>query len=182
MDGATALSSRASLRSGMPTTAEKGYGALTSPYFHGLRDDLPVTTDAGYSGTPLVRKLGIKPGHRVAFVNAPEEFSVPGTDGARIETSVTTSISSYDVILVFCPDSIALHTHFQRLAAVLVPNGALWVCWPKRASGVPTDLDENVVRDWGLAAGLVDVKVCAVDATWSGLKFVVRLADRERRP
>ena len=138
-----------------------------------------MTTDAGYSGTPLVRKLGIKSGHRVAFVNAPDGFSVPGATGARIETSVTTAISSYDVILVFCPDSLALHAHFQRLARALVPNGGLWVCWPKRASGVPTDLDENVVRGWGLAAGLVDVKVCALDGTWSGLKFVVRLKDRQ---
>ena len=141
-----------------------------------------MTTEAGYSGTPLVRKLGIKAGHRVAFVNAPAGFSVPGTDGVIIDNAANRSISSYDVILVFCPDSITLHTHFQRLATALVSNGGLWVCWPKRASGVPTDLDETVVRDFGLAAGLVDVKVCAVDATWSGLKFVVRLADRRARP
>ena len=165
----------------MPTTAEKGYGALTWPFFHGLSNDPAVTTDAVYSGPPLVRKLGIKAGQRVAFVNAPDGFSVPGTTGARIESSVTTNVSSYDVILVFCPDSTALHAHFQRLAVALVSDGGLWVCWPKRASGVPTDLDENVVRGYGLAAGLVDVKVCALDGTWSGLKFVVRLADRHAR-
>ena len=146
-----------------------------------LSDDLLVTTDAGYSGTPLARKLGIKAGHRVALVRAADGFTIPGTNGATIDTTVRTTFPSYDVILVFCPDSVALHGEFARLAKALVPNGALWVCWPKRASGVPTDLDENVVRGWGLATGLVDVKVCAVDATWSGLKFVYRLADRPTR-
>jgi hypothetical protein len=85
--------------------------------------------------------------------------------------------------VLFCPDVHALERTFARHAAALVDNGALWICWPKRASGVRTDLDENVVRAFGLDGGLVDVKVCAVDATWSGLKFVYRLADRPaRRP
>ena len=146
-----------------------------------MRDDLLVTTDAGYSGTPLARKLGIKSGHRVALVQAPLGFAIPGTQTATTDTTVRTTFPSYDVILVFCPDSATLHAQFARLAAVLVTNGALWVCWPKRASGVPTDLDENGVRGWGLATGLVDVKICAIDETWSGLKFVYRLADRPAR-
>lgn len=84
----------------------------------------------------------------------------------------------YDVVLSFCPDLDRLVRRFGPLSARLTGPGALWVCWPKRASGVVTDLDENIVREFGLAAGLVDVKVCAVDAVWSALKFVVRLKDR----
>ena len=86
--------------------------------------------------------------------------------------------SPYDVILAFTPDQRTLDRTFSDLARRLVSNGGLWIAWPKRSSGVPTDLDENIVRDVGLAAGLVDNKVCAIDETWSGLRFVVRLRDR----
>ncbi len=84
----------------------------------------------------------------------------------------------YDVIVCFCPDLARLRRRFVPLSGRLTAPGALWICWPKRASGVPTDLDENVVRDFGLDVGLVDVKFCAVDEVWSALKFVVRLKDR----
>ncbi|MDQ1631297.1 MAG: hypothetical protein QOC80_1269, partial [Frankiaceae bacterium] len=86
--------------------------------------------------------------------------------------------SPYDVVLAFAPDRRALEARFVSSSRLLTTAGGLWVAWPKRSSGVPTDLDENVVRDAGLAAGLVDNKVCAIDATWSGLRFVVRLRDR----
>jgi hypothetical protein len=84
----------------------------------------------------------------------------------------------YDVVLVFTPDAARLHSRWPALVPRLATAGRFWVCWPKKSSGVPTDLTENVIRDFGLAQGLVDVKVCAVDATWSGLAFVRRLADR----
>jgi hypothetical protein len=84
----------------------------------------------------------------------------------------------YDVVLLFCPDRATLVRRFDAAAARHTSAGMIWVCWPKRSSGVVTDLDENVVRDHGLARGRVDVKVAAIDATWSGLKFVIRLRDR----
>jgi hypothetical protein len=130
----------------------------------------------GYSGTPLPRKLGIKEGHRVLLAGAPSRFDLgplPGVDVHR-----RAGRTPYDVILAFTPDRRSVDRQFPLLAGRLVTNGGLWIAWPKRSSGVPTDLDENVVRDVGLAAGLVDNKVCAVDETWSGLRFVVRLRDR----
>ena len=86
--------------------------------------------------------------------------------------------SSYDVVLAFCPDQRRLLQRFERLAPRLTTAGALWIAWPKKASGIATNLDENVVREVGLGQGLVDVKVIAIDPTWSGLKFVRRLRDR----
>jgi hypothetical protein len=86
--------------------------------------------------------------------------------------------SPYDVGLLFCPDRTTLVRRWPRAHEAVTPSGRLWVAWPKRASGLATDLDENVVREHGLAHGRVDVKVCAIDATWSGLAFVVRLTDR----
>jgi hypothetical protein len=130
---------------------------------------------AGYSGTPLPRKLGIRSGSRVLLVAAPPGFTL-AAPGAIVH--VRKGCDPYDVIVVFCPDRAALRSRFADLATALTSAGALWVCWPKRASGVPTDLTENAVRDHGLAVGLVDVKVAAIDAMWSGLKFVRRLADR----
>jgi hypothetical protein len=136
---------------------------------------------AGYSGTPLVRKLGIKPGHRVALVDPPTPFSLPPLEGVTVARAVRGS-APYDVLLVFCPHESALVRRFVPMTGRIVDNGALWIAWPKKASGVTTDLTETVVRKHGLANGLVDVKVCAIDATWSGLKFVYRLADRAPRP
>jgi hypothetical protein len=133
---------------------------------------------AGYSGTPLAKKLGIKDGFRVAFVNAPGGFDRT-LDGMPAGASVASAPRApMDLIVLFVRSTKELRGAFARHAKVLAPAGMLWVAWPKRASGVATDLDENVVRAIGPAAGLVDVKVCAIDATWSGLKFVVRLKDR----
>jgi hypothetical protein len=132
---------------------------------------------AGYSGTPLHRKLGVKPESRVLLSAAPPGFALDEVPaGAVVHTRAAGA--SYDVIVAFCPDRKRLLARFRPLAERITTAGALWVAWPKRASGVDTDLDENVVRDVGLDAGLVDVKVVAVDDTWSGLKFVRRLRDR----
>jgi hypothetical protein len=128
---------------------------------------------AGYSGTPLPRKLGIKPESRVLLVGAPPGFIL---DGVAVHTR--RGRERYDVIVLFCPHARVLQSKFADLAGALTTAGALWACWPKKASGVPTDLTDSAVRDHGLAVGLVDVKVAAIDATWSGLKFVRRLADR----
>ena len=134
-----------------------------------------MTAPAGYSGTPLPKKLGMTGGKRVLVVGAPDGFALDG-----ITAHTRAGRDPYDVILAFCPDQATLHRRFAPLAGKLVDNGALWIGWPKKASGVRTDLDENVVRDHGLAVGLVDVKVAAIDPTWAGLKFVYRLADRPR--
>ena len=135
-----------------------------------------MTVRAGYSGTPLPRKLGIKEGHRVLLAAAPPDFDLGPLPGVTVTRRAAGS--AYDVILVFTPDLRSLERRFVPLIERMVRNGGLWVAWPKRSSGLATDLDENVVRDLGLAAGLVDNKVCAIDATWSGLRFVIRLRDR----
>jgi hypothetical protein len=130
----------------------------------------------GYSGTPLLDKLGIKAGARLQFVAAPRHFApqlgeLP--EGARVA-----SRGLLDFAMLFVKSKSELEKGFARLRDRLETNGMLWVAWPKKTSGVVSDLTEGIVRDFGLAAGLVDVKVCAVDDTWSGLKFVRRLRDR----
>ena len=135
---------------------------------------------AGYSGTPLVKKLGIKSGFNIAFVNPPADF-VQGLDLPSATTvSSTSSRQPLDFVLLFVKSKQELAAKFSPTAANLKPDGMLWVSWPKKASGVKTDLTDNVVRELGLSEGLVDVKVCAVDEVWSGLKFVFRLQDRPR--
>jgi hypothetical protein len=133
---------------------------------------------AGYSGTPLVRKLGIKPSSRLGLIGAPDGFDV--TLGALpADVSVRRRVRGpLDVIVAFFVRRAELERRLRGLAAALDPAGGLWIAWPKRASGVATDVNENVVRELGLAAGLVDNKVCAIDATWSGLRLVYRLRDR----
>jgi hypothetical protein len=136
---------------------------------------------AGYSGTPLVRKLGIKPGARLALISAPDGF-----DGTLGELPVGVAVrraarGPLDVIVAFFIDRSRLEQRLTALRTALEPAGGLWIAWPKRASGVATDLTEDVVRELGLAAGLVDNKVCAIDALWSGLRLVYRLADRPSR-
>jgi hypothetical protein len=134
---------------------------------------------AGYSGTPLPKKLGIKTGHWVALLHEPPGFRAtlsPLPDDVTLLNAV--GKDALDVILLFVGTERDLAEQFAGAARALQPAGGLWVCWPKKASGIATDLTENVVRGIGLAAGLVDNKVCAVDATWSGLRFVVRLKDR----
>lgn len=133
---------------------------------------------AGYSGTPLVRKLGIKPGSSVLLDGSPPGFELaPMPDGAIVHRPPG-GRSEYDVIIAFCSDVARMRRRFAALVQRLELAGGLWIAWPKKASGVPTDLTENVVREIGLDAGLVDVKVCAIDDTWSGLRFVRRRADR----
>jgi hypothetical protein len=133
---------------------------------------------AGYSGTPLVRKLGIKAGARLGLLGAPSGFDEtlgelpPGVAVRRLRRG------PLDVIVSFHTRRRELERTFGRLRDSLAHTGGLWIAWPKRASGVETDLTENVVRELGLAAGLVDNKVCAIDEVWSGLRFVYRLKDR----
>lgn len=135
---------------------------------------------AGYSGTPLVKKLGIKPGFDVVFMNAPDDFV------QTLDLPPDTTINSastrkpLDFILLFVMSKNDLAKKFSLASAKLKPDGMLWISWPKKASGIKTDLTDNVVRELGLSEGLVDVKVCAVDEVWSGLKFVFRLKDRAR--
>jgi hypothetical protein len=131
---------------------------------------------AGYSGTPLADKLGIKPGSRLQFVDAPA--SLPALLGPLPAGARAVERGTLDFAMLFVKSGSELEKRFAKLRDRLETNGSLWVSWPKKASGVSTDLTENVVREVGLAAGLVDVKVCAVDETWSGLKFVRRLKDR----
>lgn len=133
---------------------------------------------AGYSGKPLVDKLGIKAGAAIAIVNAPGGYA--RTLG-KLPAGVTRKADvagPLDFIQFFTSEKRSLEREFARLARALTPAGMLWISWPKRSSGVATDLTEDVVRAIGLAHRLVDVKVAAVDDVWSGLKFVRRLQDR----
>jgi hypothetical protein len=132
----------------------------------------------GYSGTPLPKKLGIKDGFRVRLANAPAEVRAE-LRGPLAECGVVEQGDTLDFAMMFTKSRAELAKEFSRLAKTLAPAGMLWVSWPKKSSGVPTDVDENVVREIGLAAGLVDVKVCAVTEVWSGLKFVRRVKDRK---
>ncbi len=141
---------------------------------------MPSAHPAGYSGTPLPRKLGIKPEARLALVGAPDGFDdVLGElpPGVTVRRRVQ---GRFDVIVAFCVTRSELERRLPGLVAALDQAGGLWVAWPKRSSQVATDLGEGTVRELGLAGGLVDNKVCAIDATWSGLRFVYRLADRRR--
>jgi hypothetical protein len=136
-----------------------------------------VIAVTGYSGTPLPRKLGIAAGSRVLLDGAPEGFDL-GELPAGVTVHHRAGADPYDVVLCFCPDAARLRSRWADLHGRTTPAGALWIAWPKRAAGVPTDLNENVVREHALAGGRVDVKVCAVDHVWSGLKNVIRKADR----
>jgi hypothetical protein len=136
---------------------------------------------AGYSGTPLVRKLGIKPEARLGLIGAPDGFDTTlGELPPGVRVRRRSSGQPFDVIVAFYVSRAELERRLPILARALDPAGGLWIAWPKRASGVATDVTENVVRDLGLAAGLVDNKVCAVDHVWSGLRLVYRLRDRPR--
>jgi hypothetical protein len=134
---------------------------------------------AGYSRRSLVDKLGIKPGFCIRLVNPPQGYAallgvLP--DGVvRLDQPA----SGVDIIQFFAASRRELEAEFSALARQIKPDGMLWISWPKRAAKVETDLDENIVREIGLAGGLVDVKVAAIDQTWSGLKFVHRLKDRK---
>jgi hypothetical protein len=136
---------------------------------------------AGYSGTPLVRKLGINPEARLGLIGAPEGFDATLGElppGVRVRRRL--GGRPFDVVVAFFARRSQLEARLAALARALDPAGGLWIAWPKRASGVSTDVTEDVVRELGLAAGLVDNKVCAIDEVWSGLRLVYRLRDRPR--
>ncbi len=132
----------------------------------------------GYSGTPLPKKLGVKDGFRVYLVAAPSEvvseLKLPLSKCEILKESK----APLDFAMLFTKSAAELKKEFLKISKALAPAGMLWVSWPKKSSGVATDLDENLIREIGLAAGLVDVKVCAVTEVWSGLKFVRRVKDR----
>jgi hypothetical protein len=156
---------------------------------------------AGYSGTPLPRKLGIKPGARIGLVGAPSGFGAllePLPDGARVEAGapaagaagavlpgpvlpgpvlpgpVLPGTGPFDVIVFFTVEQAELAGRLSELRARMAPAAGLWIAWPKRASRVPTDMTEDVIREIALPTGLVDNKVCAIDQVWSGLRLVIR--------
>lgn len=131
----------------------------------------------GYSGTPLPNKLGIKAGFRVRLGDAPAEVRAELRE-ALSECTVVTDGQALDFTMIFSNSRAELTKEFPRMEKLLAPTGMLWVSWPKKSSGVASDLNENVVRSIGLDSGLVDVKVCAVTEIWSGLKFVRRVKDR----
>jgi hypothetical protein len=132
---------------------------------------------AGYSDTPLHKKLGVKAGHRVWFAGAPEGYEDELRKSGAYD-HIRKLAKDLDFAHLFTDSRATLGREMPRLRDSLKSDGTLWISWPKKSSGVATDLDENVVREIGLKVGLVDVKVCAVDEVWSGLKFVFRLKDR----
>jgi hypothetical protein len=138
---------------------------------------------AGYSGTPLPQKLGIKPGCRLATAGAPAAF---GEALGKLPSGVKAvalgrSKGPFDVIVAFFDSQAAFAAQLPKLEQALEPSGGLWIAWPKRTSGVATDMTEDAVRKHALPRGLVDNKVCAIDAVWSGLRLVVRVENRPKR-
>ena len=138
-----------------------------------------MTPTAGYSGTPLVKKLGINPGMRILFVNQPEDYDAilgPLPEGViRLKEPQ----EKMDFIHLFARHASELRAQLPELKSTLSQDGMLWISWPRKTSKMPTDLSESVVREMGLGVGLVDVKVAAVDEVWSGHKFVYRLVERK---
>ena len=132
----------------------------------------------GYSGTPLPKKLLIKDSFQICLIDAPSEVVAELKPSLEKCTLVPNAKALLDFAMLFTESAASLKKEFPRIGKNLAPAGMLWISWPKKTSGVPTDLNENIVREIGLAAGLVDVKVCAITEVWSGLKFVRRLKDR----
>ena len=133
---------------------------------------------AGYSGTPLAQKLGIKPGQEVATIDTPAGYRklvAPLPEGVSFATDIAAGAS---FVHLFATKRQALEKELKRLRRLLADTGVLWVSWPKKSSGVATDITEDVIREVCLPLGFVDVKVCAVDETWSGLKLMIRREDR----
>ncbi len=133
---------------------------------------------AGYTKTPLFKKLGIKDTYRVCFLGIPKEVVKLVKLPKKIKVAKKLS-GSLDYIHIFAKNGSKLQKDFFEARKFLKMNGMMWISWPKQTSGVATDLDENIIRAIGLNVGLVDVKVVAIDDTWSGLKFVYRLKDRK---
>ena len=132
---------------------------------------------AGYSGTPLVKKIGIKAGDNLALIDAPAGFDRE-LGKLPSEVKVNGKGGALDVAICFVKDRAALDKALRQAPPKMAIDGMLWLAWPKKASGVATDLTENVVRERGIGAGLVDIKICAVNEVWSGLKFVIPVAKR----
>jgi DUF3052 family protein len=129
---------------------------------------------AGYSGTPLAKKLGIAEGTRVAVRGAPKEYVrllEPVPSGVVFEKKIS---ALTDVVHVFADRRTALETQLEALRKTIKPDGVVWVSWPKKASGIPTDITEDTIREVALPLGFVDIKVCAVSEVWSGLKLMIR--------
>jgi hypothetical protein len=134
---------------------------------------------AGYSDTPLLKKLGIKSGFRV-YVHEPPKAYVRWLEPLPPDVDVADKLSGkFDFIHVFVNDQKKFKRILVKNKSYLKSDGMIWVSWPKKSSGVVSDLDENIIREYGLKCGLVDIKVCAVDDTWSGLKFVIPVAKRK---
>jgi hypothetical protein len=140
-----------------------------------------VATLAGYSGRSIVQKLGIRPGFRIFVDRAPAAYGdIVGTLPDEV-TIVSRPQAPLDVVHVFATEATGLAGRLRKYRDAIAPDGMIWVSWPKKASGVATDLSDVVVRDTALALGLVDIKVCAIDDTWSGLKFVIPKDQRLKR-
>ena len=138
---------------------------------------------AGYSGTPLAKKLGIAEGHLVAALGAPPHFAAllePLPRGVRLRSDLRVR-EPHDVLVAFVRDAGELRERFLKALGRLDPYGGLWIAWPKLSSPLATGLRESHVREHGLSTGLVDNKICAIDEDWSGLRFVVRTEHRPRR-
>ena len=135
---------------------------------------------AGYSGTPLVKKLGVKPGNRVALLGAPRDFKKELAD-LPAEVKFVGDGGEAEVAIVFALSAAMFEKRFFAAVKRMTVAGMIWAAWPKKASGIETDLVESKVREFGLRCGLVDIKVCAINDTWSGLKFVVPIKDRAKR-
>ncbi len=134
---------------------------------------------AGYSGTPLAKKLGIKPGFKILVINGPDYYYDLFEDLPDDIQKLSEGEKDVDFIHFFVKEKSELEKRFDTLKSYLKMEGMIWVSWPKKASKVPTDVNDGVVRQNGLDHGLVDIKVCAVDEVWSGLKFVYRKEDRK---
>jgi hypothetical protein len=138
----------------------------------------------GYSGTPLAKKLGIKENFRAALLHVPDDVRAELHDEfakCRIQPFSTKTSKDLDFIFLFAKSRAVLELELMAAAKALAPAGMLWISWPKKSSGVATDLTENLVRERGLDAGLVDTKVCAVTEIWSGLKFVIPVKNRPQK-
>ncbi len=133
---------------------------------------------AGYSSTPLAKKLGIKPGFHIHVSNEPKSYWKDISPLPEKVDAVDRPTGDLDFVHLFISERKIFEKEFLKKKKLIKKDGMLWVSWPKKSSGVASDLDENIIREFGLKNGLVDVKVCAVDEVWSGLKFVYRLVDR----
>ncbi len=137
-----------------------------------------ATTTAGYSGTPLWKKLGLAAGQRIHVINAPQDYATLVPDAPQPLQRVARADASVALVHLFAEQRAQLALQLKQLREALAPDVVLWVSWPKKASNRPTDITEDVIRELALPMGWVDVKVCAVDATWSGLKLMVRKSER----